>query len=181
MVTSFVSAATNTDQTAIGVLAPARRDPFRHDGAARILAEMNHFCAGIRLLAQVGERDRVELANGVIAFEDATRIFPGDSRARFYLGPGDFRVVASAFPALGDEVEDAAFAVLITRIPILHRRIFNHCTFFGDELHDRGMQLIFIAHRCGATLKIADVGAFIRNDQGTFKLPGVQCVNAKVG
>ena len=43
------------------------------------------------------------------------------------------------------------------------------------------MKLIFIAHRSGAPLEIADVGVFIRDDEGSLKLPCVGRVDSEVG
>src|ERR1019366_9145160 len=90
-----------------------------------VLAEVDHLGAAVDLLAAVGDRDRVELAARIVAAQDAARIFPGDGRAGLHLGPGNLRILAAAVAALGDEVEDAALAIGIARIPVLHRRIFD--------------------------------------------------------
>src|ERR1700716_4650133 len=65
-------------ETAIGVLAAARRDSFRHDRRARVLAEVNHLGAGVSLLPMTGHGHRVELADRVFALQDATGLLPGD-------------------------------------------------------------------------------------------------------
>jgi len=43
------------------------------------------------------------------------------------------------------------------------------------------VQLVLIPHGCGATLKVADVAAFVGNDQGALELAGVGGVDAEVG
>src|SRR5690606_10335881 len=108
----------------IGVLAEPRCDALGDDAAARVLAEMDHLGAGVDLLVAVRHGDRVELALAVVTAQDAARIFPGDRRAGLDLGPGNLRAAAAAVAALGDEVVDAAFALGITGIPVLHGGIF---------------------------------------------------------
>src|SRR6185436_7257149 len=44
----------DADQAAIGVLAVPGRDPFRDDGAAGVLPEVDHLRAGVGLLPVVG-------------------------------------------------------------------------------------------------------------------------------
>ena len=75
------------DQPAIAVLAVSGGDPFRDDGRAGVLADMDHFGAGVRLLMAAGQRHRKEFADRVIAAQDAAGVFPGDGRAGFRLGP----------------------------------------------------------------------------------------------
>ena len=54
-------------------------------------ADMDHLRSGIGLLVVVGHRDRIELADAVVAVQHAGRIFPGDRRAGLHLGPGNLR------------------------------------------------------------------------------------------
>src|SRR5690606_9405052 len=91
---------------AIGLLTAPGADALRHDGRARALAEVDHLCARIGLLAVVGERDRVELTDRIVALQDAARIFPRDRRSRLHLGPADLGPSALAETAFGDEVVD---------------------------------------------------------------------------
>src|SRR5258705_364518 len=113
------------DKAAIGVLRHAGGDALGDDPAGGVLAEMNHLGAGIDLLVTVRNRDRIELAARIVAAQDAARIFPGDRRSRFDLGPGNLRIVAPAIAALGDEIVDSALAFGVAGIPILHRLIFD--------------------------------------------------------
>ena len=112
-------------QSPVGILAVARGNPLGNNRAAGVLADVDHLGAGVGLLIIAGHGDRVELADGVFAAQDAAWIFPGNRRSGFHLRPGDFGIVAFAQTALGDEVINAALAVLVARIPVLHRGVFN--------------------------------------------------------
>src|SRR5262249_12461884 len=120
-----LGAAVGGDQAAIRVVGFAGGDALRDDPAGRVLAEMQHLGAGIDLLVAVGDGDRVELAAGIVAAQDAARIFPGDGRAGLELGPGDLRVHAAAVATLGDEVIDAAAAAGVAGVPVLDGRILD--------------------------------------------------------
>src|SRR5579863_8104389 len=109
--------------SAIGVLRSTRRDALGDDAARGVAAEMDHLGAAVDLLETVGDRDRVELAARGLAAQNAARIFPGDRRAGLHLGPGDFRARAPAIAALGDEIVNAALALRVAGVPVLHRRI----------------------------------------------------------
>src|SRR5206468_10325712 len=99
-------------QAAIGVVRLARRDALGDDPGGGVLPDMDHLGAGVGLLAIVGDRHRVELADRVVALQDAARVLPGDGGAGLDLGPADLGVAAAAGGALGDEVVDAALALL---------------------------------------------------------------------
>ena len=86
---------------------------------------MNHLGAGIGLLVVVGDGDGIELANRVVALQDAARIFPGDGCAGLDLGPGNLGIASLTDAALGDEVEDTAAAVLIAGVPVLDGRVLD--------------------------------------------------------
>src|SRR5262245_56897184 len=101
------------------------RDSLGDDPARGVLAEMQHLGAAVDLLAPVRDRDRIELAARKIAAQDATRIFPGDRRPGLVLGPRDLRALPAAVAALRHEVEDAAAALAVAGIPVLHRRLFD--------------------------------------------------------
>ena len=81
--------------------------------------------------------------------------------------PGYFQVIADPvstcvhvifdrrpahMPALRDEVVDAALAFLVARIPVLDRRVLDRRIVVRDELDDRGVQLVLVAHRRRAAL-----------------------------
>src|SRR3569623_1470394 len=132
-------------EAAIGVLAVAGRDALRNEGAAGVLAEVDHHGAGVDLC------------------------------------PRDLRVRAAAGTALGHVVVDAAAALRVAGIPVLHRRIFDLCVFERDELDHRGVQLILVAHRRGAAFEIAHVGALVGDDQRALELAGVGGIDAEIG
>ena len=147
----------------------------------RVLADVDHLRAGIGLLAIVRHRDRVELADRVVALEDAARILPGDRGAGLDLRPGDLRVASQTLSALGDEVVDAALAVLVAGVPVLDGRVLDLRVLESDELDDRRVELVLVADRRRATLEVAHVRAFVRDDQRPLELPRVGGVDSKIG
>src|SRR5439155_9055345 len=110
---------------AIAVLAVPGGDALGHDRAPGVPADVDHLGAGVGLLVVVGDGHGVELANRVLALQDAARILPGDRRAGLDLRPGDLGIRAQALAALGDEVVDAALTFLVARIPVLDRRVLD--------------------------------------------------------
>ena len=141
---------------------------------------MNHFCSGIGLLAIVCQGYRVELANRVIAAQHHTRILPSYSGACFNLGPGNLCPCAGAQAAFGHEVIDAATAILVAGVPVLHSGVLDLSVFQRNEFYHGSMQLIFIAHRRCAALKVAHMGASVGNDQCALKLPGIAFIDAEI-
>ena len=168
-------------QPAIAVLPVAGRDALGDDGALRVLADVDHLGAGVGLLIIVRHRHRIKFADRIVALQDAARIFPGDRRAGLDLGPGNLGVLAFAQAALGHEIVDAALAVLVAGIPVLHGGVLDLRVVQRDQLHDRGMQLVFIPHRRRATFQVAHVSAFVGHDQRALELAGVRRVDAEVG
>ena len=180
-VTDILGGRGHADQPAIGVVRMPGRNPLRHDGRAGVLAEMDHLGAGIGLLAVVRHRDRVELAHRAVARQHAARIFPRHRRAGFDLRPRHLAVLALAQRALGDEVVDAADAVLIARIPVLDGRVLDLGIVQRDQLDDRRVQLVLIAHRRGAAFEVGDVRPLVRDDQRALELAGIFRVDAEIG
>ena len=154
--------------------------PFETIVLRVFLPEMDHLRAGVGLLHVVGRRDRVELADRVVALQDAARILPGDRRAGLDLRPGDLRVDADAVAALGHEVVDAALAVLVAGIPVLNRRVLDGGVVQRDQLDDRRVQLMLVAHRRGAAFEVAHVRAFLGHDQRALELSRSLRVDAEV-
>ena len=129
----------NPDQPAVAVVGMAGRDAFADDGAARIFAEVDHLGAGVGLLMVVGDRDRIKLADRVVATQYDGRILPGNRRAGLDLGPRNTRVDAFGQAAFGDEVVNAADAVFVARIPVLHRRVLDVGVVERHQLDHRRM------------------------------------------
>src|SRR5690606_21714763 len=180
VVAGALGAGVDGHPAAVGVGAVAGGDTLGNDGGAGVLAQVQHFGAGIRLLEVIGEGHRIELADAVVAPQDAAGVFPGDCRAGFHLGPGNVGIgVGDA--ALGDEVVDAPFALGIAGIPVLHRGVLDLGVVEGDQLHHRGVELVLVPHGCGAALQIADVAALVGDDQGALELAGLGLVDAEVG
>ena len=84
----------------VGVLPVTGGDRLGDDGAAGVLADVDHLGAGVGLLMVGGEGDGVELADRVVALEDDAGVLPGDGRAGLDLGPGDLGVRAAHLPRL---------------------------------------------------------------------------------
>src|SRR6202040_3432581 len=152
-------------EAAIGVLGDAGGDALGDDPGGGGLAQVNHLGAGIDLLVAVRNRDRIEFTARIVAAQDAARIFPGDRRAGLDLGPGNLRIVAAAIATLGDEIVDAALALGVAGVPVLHRRIFDLGIVKRDQFDHGGVQLVFIALRRGAAFEVTDVSALVGDDQ----------------
>ncbi len=168
------------DHAAVAVLSVPGGDALGDDRRLGVLADVDHLGAGVGLLVVVGHGHRVELADRVVSLQDAARILPGDRRSGLDLSPGDLRVLPQALTAFGHEVVDAALAVLVSGIPVLHRRVLDLGVVERDELDHRGVELVLVADRGSATFKIRDVGALVGDDQGSLELAGVGGVDAEV-
>ena len=158
------------DQSPVAVLADAGRNTLADDPAARIAAQMNHLRPRIGLLMVIRHGYRIELPDRAVARENTARILPRQRRSGLDLRPRQPRVLAPADSPLGDEVVDSPVAVLIARIPVLNGRVFHLGILHHDDLDDGGMQLVLVAHRSRAPLHVADIGAFVGNDQRTLEL-----------
>src|SRR5450755_2318409 len=115
----------NFHQAAIGVLCVTGGDALGNNGALSVFPDVDHLGAGVGLLVIVRHRHRIKFADRVFALKHAARIFPRDRGPGLDLRPGDLGIAAAALAAFGDEVVNAAQAVLIARIPILHRRVLD--------------------------------------------------------
>ena len=169
------------DQAAVAVARLARRNALADDGAAGVLADVDHLGAGVGLLVVVGHRHRIELAHRVVAQQNARRVLPGDGRAGLHLGPGNARVDAPAQAALGDKVVDAANAVLIPGVPVLHGGVLDVGVVQRHQFHHGGVQLVGVELGRGAAFQVGHRGAFLGHDQGALELPGVLGVDAEIG
>src|SRR5215469_9824585 len=157
------------------------RNALGNDAARGIAAKMYHLGAGIDLLAAVGDRNRVELSARIVTAQDAARVFPGDGRTGFDLGPGNPRTVALATSPLGNEVEDAAAPLGIARIPVLDRRILDLGIVERNQFDDRCVKLVLVASWSGAALQIAHIRAPVGDDEGALELAAVAFVDAEIG
>src|SRR5258706_16352606 len=97
---------------------------------------MDHLRARIGLLPVICQRDRIELADRVVALQNARWIFPGDCRAGFDLRPRDTRIAAEALSSLGHKVVDTAYSLSVSCIPVLYRRVFDFRVIKRDQLDD---------------------------------------------
>ena len=130
------------------------RYAFGDDGAPGVFTQMNHLGSGVCLLIITGQCHRIKLAHRIITLEHTAWVFPCNSTAGLNLSPGYLGPISTTFATLGNKVIDATNAILITRIPVLHRRVFNLCILKCHQLNDRRMQLILITHRCRTPFKV---------------------------
>ena len=110
----------------------------------------------------------------------AARVLPSDCRAGLHLRPRNLGVLPFAQAAFGDEVVDAAPALGVTRIPVLHCRVLDLGVIQRNQLHHRCMQLVLIPHWRGAALQIAHRGSLLRHNQCPFKLARIRRVDAEI-
>ena len=83
--------------------------------------------------------------------------------------------------ALGDEVVDAAHAVLVARVPVLHGRVLDVGVVQRDQFDHRRVQLVGVERGRGAAFEVGHRGAFFGHDQRALELPGVFGVDAEIG
>ncbi len=180
VVAGVLGAAPHADQTAVGVLAAAGRNAFRHDAAARVAADMDHLGAGVGLLEVVGHGHRVELAHRIVARQHAAGVLPRDGRPGLDLRPRQAGVLA-AQAALGDEVVDAAAPLAVARIPVLHRGVFHLGVALDHDFDHGGVQLVLVAAGRRAPLQVAHVGALVSHDERALELSRTRRIDAEVG
>ncbi len=141
---------------------------------------MDHFGAGVSLLMSTGQRNGIELADRIITTQNTARVFPGNRRTGFRLGPRHLAVFPFAQRPLGHKVQNAA-RVVVAREPVLYGGIFYFSIFMDDDFHYRGVELITVAYGRGAAFDITHIAAFIRHQNRALKLTGFLGVNAKIG
>src|SRR5439155_15332924 len=101
-------------------------------------------------------------------------------RAGLDLRPRNLGIRTGALPALGDEIVDPALPLFVARIPVLNRRVLDRGPLERDELDDRRVQLVLVAHRRRTPLEVADVASFIRDDERALELASGRRVDAEV-
>ena len=89
---------------------------------------MNHLRTSICLLIIIGYRYRIELCGRIVSTQNTAWILPCNGRASLYLCPGKFTVHPFAVTSFGYKVIHTTFTFSITRIPVLHSRIFHFRT-----------------------------------------------------
>src|SRR5690606_17432557 len=125
VVVRLFGAGVDAHLAAVAVLRVAGADALGDDAAFGALAQVDHLGAGVGLLEVIRHRDGIELAARIITAQHHAGVLPGDGGAGLDLGPGDARALAGRQAALGHQVVDAAHAVFVARVPVLHRRILD--------------------------------------------------------
>ncbi len=141
---------------------------------------MDHLRTRIGLLVIIGHGNRVKLTYRVITRQDTARIFPSDRRTGLYLRPRDLATLTFAQTSFRHEVIDTAFTFLITRIPILYGRILHLGTLVRHDLHDSGMQLVLVTHRCRTSFQITYIRLIVCDNQGTLELSGISSIDTEI-
>ena len=141
---------------------------------------MNHLGAGVGLLVVVGNSHAVELGLRVVATQHTRRVFPCDGRPCFHLGPRQLCPFSAQVAALGHQVEHTTPTLFVARVPVLHGGVFHFGTVVHDNLHDGGMQLVFVAHGSRAPLQVGDIAVVVGNDECALELSGVAGVDAEI-
>ena len=140
------------DEPTVAILTLPCGDSLGDDAAAGVLPEVDHLRAGISLLEVIGHRHGVELCHGVITLQDTAGILPRDGRAGLDLCPRELRGSATAEASLGDEVIYTALALLVARVPVLHRGVLHLGILLDDDLDDSGMELVLVTLGSGTAL-----------------------------
>ncbi len=159
-------------QAAIAVLAVAGGDAFRDDRAARVLADVDHLRAGVGLLIIVRHGDRIKFADGIVALQNAARIFPGDGRAGLDLRPGNLRVRALCTGRAWSRNCKCRPAVLVAGIPVLHGGVFDLGVVQRDQVPPPPREADFRRASARCSLRVTHVGAFVGHDQRALELAG---------
>ena len=141
---------------------------------------MNHLRTSICLLIIIGYRYRIELCGRIVSTQNTAWILPCNGRASLYLCPGKFTVHPFAVTSFGYKVIHTTFTFSITRIPVLHSRIFHFRTVKHHDFHNCRVQLVFITHRCRTSFQVRDITVIICNNQRTFKLSGIGRIDTEV-
>ena len=173
VVFAFFEVAGDINESAVGGSSCADADGFRNDVAGGLVGRMDHFRAGVLMLAVAGEGDADDFAAGLAAFHNDARVFHGQAGTDIAIDPFDFGLFVGE-SAFGDEIEDIL-------APVLNSHVLDFCAFEGDELDDRAVEGGCFKFRSGAALHIHHLRAFVGDDQGPFKLAEVFRIDAEVG
>ena len=163
----------DVDEAAIGRPARADRDALGNDVARRFIGGVDHFRAGVLMLAVAGERDGEHFAAGFAAFHDDARILHRQARADVAIDPFHFGFLVGE-PALGHEIED------VVR-PVLDRDVLKFRAFHRDQLDHRAVQRGGVKLRRGAAFHVGQLRAFIDDDERALELPEILGVDPEIG
>jgi hypothetical protein len=94
---------------------------------------------------------------------------------------GYFQVIAEPVSTCVHEIIDAALALGVARIPVLHGGILDLGVVKRDQLDHGGVELVLVALRRRAAFEVAHIGAFVGNDQRALELASVALVDAEIG
>ena len=133
---------------------------------------MDHFGAGILVLAGVGEGDGDDFAAGLTAFHDDAWVLHGQATADVAIDPFYFGFLVGD-ASFGDQIEDVA-------APVLHGHVLEFSSFHGDQFDHCAVQGAGLEFRSCTSFHVHDFCSFIDDDQGAFELAEVFRINAEV-
>ena len=158
---------------AVGGAAFADGYGFRDDVRGGVVGGVDHFRAGVLMLAGVGKGDGDHLAAGTLAFHDDPGVFHREAGADVAIDPAHLRVLHGE-AALGDEVEHV-------RRPVLDGDVLDFCAFQCHKLDDCGVQGCGLEFRRGAAFHVHHLRAFVGDDEGALELAEGFRVDAEIG
>src|SRR5690606_15252329 len=96
------------------------------------------------------------------------------------LRPAYLRIVFETNAAFGHKIVDPSLSLLVTRIPVLHRTVFYFRILVSNNLHNGGMQLVFVTLRRSASFKVRNVTRLFSYYKRSFKLTCTAGVDTKI-
>src|SRR5260364_61955 len=164
---------TDGDQAAVRGAPPTLGDRLGDDCRRGVGGLMDHFGAGVLVLAFSSKSNRQCLTLCMGAHEVASRVFHIGFGTDIAVDPLH-RAAFFDVSALGDEV------VHVVR-PVLDGRITAASVLFDDDLDDRGVQGIRLVDRGSAALDVVNVRALVDDNQGPLELSEILGIHTEVG
>ena len=122
----------HVDQAAVSGAAFADGDRFGNDVTGCLIGSVDHFCAGVLVLAVVCERDGKNFAARFATLHDHAGIFHREPRTDIAIDPFHLGVFLSK-TAFGDKIEHI-------RRPVLDGDVLNFRALQRDQFDDSAMQ-----------------------------------------
>jgi len=160
------------DQTTIGCATFADANTFRNYVAGGLISSVNHFGAGILVLAISRQRDADDLAASLSSLQYNARIFHRQPGSDVAIDPFDLGSLQSQ-STLCDEVKD------VWR-PVLNGDVLDLRAGKRDQFNNRGVESSRCKFRRRTALHVHHFRAFVRDDQCPFKLPEIFRIDSEV-
>jgi len=133
---------------------------------------VNHFRAGVLVLAVIGQRDGKPFAARLAALQDDARIFHGEPRTDVAIDPFDLGIFVGE-SAFGDQIEN------IGR-PVLHGDVLDFGALLSATSSTTALCRVVVSN-FGAVQpsNVSDFAAFVRNDEGALELAEISALIRK--